>query len=91
MSPSGGGGGSSGGSSVTNGGVPNGGVTNGGVSGGGGVSSNTMLEFQVVPEHGLCNEFIELVLGTPINHVLNALKSASRVIRNVEFVYCNKV
>lgn len=57
----------------------------------GNAATTSMLDFQVVPEFGLINEHIELALGTPINHVLNAIKSASRVIKNVEFVYCNKV
>ncbi|KAI6241192.1 hypothetical protein M3Y99_00342500 [Aphelenchoides fujianensis] len=48
------------------------------------------LDFEVVPEEGLRNEHIQLVLGTPINQVLAALKNASRVIRNVELIYCNK-
>uniref|UniRef100_A0A914YAU0 Uncharacterized protein n=1 Tax=Panagrolaimus superbus TaxID=310955 RepID=A0A914YAU0_9BILA len=46
------------------------------------------LEFEVLPESSLkCNDVIEFVLGTPINQVITALQNASKVIRNVEFVY----
>ncbi|KAI6207695.1 RNA cytidine acetyltransferase [Aphelenchoides besseyi] len=55
-----------------------------------GNSNHSVLDFEVVPENCLRNEFIELALGTPINQVLSALKNASRVIRNVELIYCNK-
>lgn len=50
------------------------------------------LEFEVLPESSLkCADVIEFVLGTPINQVITALQNASKVIRNVEFVYSKEV
>uniref|UniRef100_A0A915EUK7 Uncharacterized protein n=1 Tax=Ditylenchus dipsaci TaxID=166011 RepID=A0A915EUK7_9BILA len=50
----------------------------------------TVLEFEVLPENCLKNDHLELLLGTPINQVIVALQNASRIIKNVELVYCNK-
>ncbi|CAD5209710.1 unnamed protein product [Bursaphelenchus xylophilus] len=50
----------------------------------------TALEFEVNPEVSLKNEQVELILGAPINQVLVAIRQASKVIKNVELVYCNK-
>lgn len=48
------------------------------------------LNFEVVPESCIRNEFIVLALGKPINQVICALKNASRAIRNIELVYDNR-
>ncbi|KAI1718078.1 PHAF1 protein [Ditylenchus destructor] len=48
------------------------------------------LEFEVLPENCLRNDHLELVLGTPINQIIAALQNASRFVKNVELVYCNK-
>lgn len=49
------------------------------------------LDFEVVPESCLRNDQIQLMLGMPINQVIVALQNVSRIIKNVEFVYDNKV
>ncbi|CAD5206689.1 unnamed protein product [Bursaphelenchus okinawaensis] len=50
----------------------------------------SVLEFEVNPENSLKNEHVELVLGAPINQVLTAIRNASKAIKNVELIYCNK-
>lgn len=51
----------------------------------------TGLEFEVIPESCLRNDHVELMLGMSINQVINALQNASKVIKNIELVYDNKV
>lgn len=48
------------------------------------------LEFEVIPESCLRNENLDLLLGTTINQVINSLQNASRIVKNVELVYCNR-
>lgn len=49
-----------------------------------------IVTFEVVPEHCLRNEHLELILGTPINQIIVGIQNVYRSIKNVEFTYCNK-
>lgn len=50
-----------------------------------------MLQLEVMPGCGIRNEYIELLLGMPINQAILAIQNASRQIENVELAYSAKV
>ncbi|CAK5089422.1 unnamed protein product [Meloidogyne enterolobii] len=49
-----------------------------------------IVSFEVVPEHCIRNDQLELILGTPINQVINGIQNVYRTIKNVELTYCTK-
>uniref|UniRef100_A0A1I8BFW7 Uncharacterized protein n=1 Tax=Meloidogyne hapla TaxID=6305 RepID=A0A1I8BFW7_MELHA len=49
-----------------------------------------IVSFEVVPEHCIRNDQLELILGTPINQIINGIQNVYRTIKNVELTYCNK-
>ncbi|CAG9529886.1 unnamed protein product [Cercopithifilaria johnstoni] len=49
-----------------------------------------MLQVEVMPGCGIRNDYIELLLGMPINQAIAAIKNASRHIQNVELTYSSK-
>lgn len=46
-----------------------------------------MLEFEVIPEVSLRNEFIEFILGMPLCQAINGIQKSSRSIKSVELLY----
>lgn len=50
-----------------------------------------MLRVEVMPGCGIRNDYIELLLGMPINQAIAAIQNASRHIQNVELTYSSKV
>ncbi|VDP15998.1 unnamed protein product [Onchocerca flexuosa] len=49
-----------------------------------------MLQVEVMPGCGVRNDYIELLLGMPINQAIAAIQNASRHIQNVELTYSSK-
>ncbi|VDO30545.1 unnamed protein product, partial [Brugia timori] len=49
-----------------------------------------MLRVEVMPGCGIRNDYIELLLGMPINQAIAAIQNASRHIQNVELTYSSK-
>lgn len=50
-----------------------------------------MLQVEVMPGYGIRNDYIELLLGMPVNQAIAAIQNASRHIQNVELTYSFKV
>uniref|UniRef100_A0A0N5ARP2 UPF0183 protein CG7083 n=1 Tax=Syphacia muris TaxID=451379 RepID=A0A0N5ARP2_9BILA len=46
-----------------------------------------MLDFEVIPEYGLRSDQLELVLGTPVNQVIAALRDCYQLVDKVEVAY----